>query len=143
MSLVNGFLIDATGRCTFNDADAIVGTYLGIPVTTTGETAASQVGPTVVASNRGAFNSLGRLIYQDVALTPYAGAVFVNGAMSFTQSGALLCDSASPSKYFNGGLPYSAAGYLCIDGDVPLIPFNIVTQDNNQLVTEAGDALIT
>lgn len=140
---VNGFLIDATGRCTFSDTDAVVGAFVGIPVTAIGDAAASQVGPVVAASNRCGVNAAGRLVYQDVAQAPYAGVVFRNGGMSFTQLGALLCDSVSAILYYNGGLPYTAAGYLAIDGSTPLVPENIITQDGNQLVTEAGDALTT
>ena len=139
----NGFLIDAAGRVVFNDTDAIVGTYVGIPVTADGSTAASQSGAVVAASNRCGVNAAGRVVYQDVGVAPYAGVVFRNGAMSFTQTGALLCDSAGAILYYNGGLPYTAAGYLAIDESTPTIPENIVTEDSNQIVTEAGDALIT
>ena len=141
--LVNGFLIDATGRCTFNDTDAIAGAYVGIPVTATGECAASQTGAVVAASNRCGVNAAGRLVYQDVAQVPYAGAVFRNGGMSFTQGGALLCDSVGAILYYNGGLPFTAAGYLAIDGSTPLIPENITTESGDLLTTEGGDYITT
>ena len=141
--LVNGFLIDATGRCTFNDTDAIAGAYIGIPVTATGETAALQTGAVVAANNRRGVNAAGRLVYQDVAQVPYAGAVFRNGGMSFTQGGALLCDSVGAILYYNGGLPFTAAGYLAIDGDTPLIPEPLLTESGDFITTEAGDYIIT
>lgn len=141
--LVNGFSIDATGRCTFNDTDAVTGTFVGIPVTATGETAALQTGAVVAANNRCGVNAAGRLVYQDVAQVPYAGVVFRNGGMSFTQAGALLCDSVSAILYYNGGLPFTAAGYLAIDGSTPLIPENITTESGDLLTTEAGDYIIT
>lgn len=143
MTLFNGFKIDSTGRCTFNDTDAVANTYIGIPVTADGSTAASQVGPVVSASNRCGVNANGRLVYQDVALVPYAGKVFSNGGMSFTASGALLCDSASPALYSLGGLPYTAAGYLAIDGDTPLIPETLTTESGDLITTEAGDYITT
>ena len=141
--LVNGFLIDATGRCTVNDADPVIGTYIGIPVTTLGAAAASQIGPVVAASNRCGVNAAGRLVYQDVAQVPYAGVVFRNGGMSFTQTGALLCDSVSAALYYNGGLPYTAAGYLAIDGSTPLIPEPLLTESGDYITTEAGDHITT
>lgn len=143
MTMVNGFLIDATGRCTVNDTGAIVGTFVGIPVTALGEAAASQVGPVVASSNRCGVNAAGRLVYQDVAMVPYAGVVFTNGGMSFTQGGALLCDSVSAILYYNGGLPFTAAGYLAIDGDTPLIPERLATESGDLLTTEAGDYITT
>ena len=141
--LVNGFSIDATGRCTFNDTDAITGTFIGIPVTATGECAASQTGAVVAASNRCGVNAAGRLVYQDVAMTPYAGTVFTNGGMSFTLGGALLCDSVGAIMYYNGGLPFTAAGYLAIDGDTPLIPETLATESGDLLTTEDGDYITT
>ena len=141
--LVNGFLIDATGRCTVNDTDAITGTFVGIPVTALGEAAASQVGPVVAASNRCGVNAAGRLVYQDVAQVPYAGVVFPNGGMSFTQAGALLTDSSSAILYYNGGLPYTAAGYLAIDGNTPLIPEPLLTESGDYITSEAGDHITT
>ena len=143
MTMVNGFLIDATGRCTVNDTSAVVGTFVGIPVTALGEAAASQVGPVVASSNRCGVNAAGRLVYQDVAMVPYAGVVFRNGGMSFTQTGALLTDSVSAILYYNGGLPYTAAGYLAIDGDTPLIPEPLLTESGDFITTEAGDHLTT
>lgn len=141
--LVNGFLIDATGRCTVNDTGAITGTFIGIPVTALGEAAASQVGPVVASSNRCGVNANGRLVYQDVAQVPYAGVVFRNGGMSFTQTGALLTDSVSAILYYNGGLPFTSAGYLAIDGDTPLIPEQITTEAGDFITTEDGDILTT
>ena len=141
--LVNGFLIDATGRCTFNDTDAVVGTFVGIPVTATGETAAAQTGSVVAASNRCGVNAAGRLVYQDVSQVPYAGVVFRNGGMSFTQAGALLTDSVSAILYYNGGLPYTAAGYLAIDGSTPPVPSYILTEGGDYITTEAGEYIIT
>lgn len=47
MTLFNGFNIDATGRCTFNDTDAVANTFIGIPVTADGSAAAAQVGPVI------------------------------------------------------------------------------------------------
>lgn len=143
MTQFNGFLIDATGRCTVSDTGAITGTFVGIPVTATGECAASQIGPVVAASNRCGVNAAGRLVYQDVAQVPYAGVVFRNGGMSFTQTGALLTDSVSAILYYNGGLPFTAAGYLAIDGDTPVPPSNITTESGDLLTTEAGDYIIT
>lgn len=143
MAQVNGFLIDATGRCTVNDTGAVVGTFVGIPVTADGSTAASQTGPVVAASNRCGVNAAGRLVYQDVAQVPYAGVVFRNGGMSFTQLGALLCDSVSAILYYNGGLPYTAAGYLAIDGDTPLVSETLATESGDLLTTEGGDYITT
>lgn len=143
MTLFNGFNIDGTGRCTFNDTDAVANTYIGIPVTALGEAAASQVGPVVRANNRCGVNAAGRLVYQDVAQVPYAGVVFRNGGMSFTQGGALLCDSVSAILYYNGGLPFTAAGYLAIDGDTPLIPETLATESGDLLTTEDGDYITT
>lgn len=143
MTLYNGFNIDSTGRVVFNDTDPITGTYIGIPVTATGECAAAQVGPVVSASNRCGVNAAGRLVYQDVAMVPYAGAIYTNGSMSFTVNGALLCDSVSAVMYHNGGLPYTAAGYLAIDGDTPLVPNNITTEAGDKLITESGDYIVT
>lgn len=143
MALVNGFNIDATGRCTVSDTDAVTGTFIGIPVTATGDAAASQLGPVVSASNRCGVNAAGRLVYQDVAQVPYAGVVFRNGGMSFTQTGVLLTDSVSAILYYNGGLPYTAAGYLAIDGDTPLIPEPLLTESGDYITTEAGDHITT
>ena len=143
MTLYNGFKIDATGRCTVNDTDAVVGTFVGIPVTALGEAASSQVGPVVAKNNRCGVNAAGRLVYQDVAQVPYAGVVFTSSGMSFTQTGALLTDSVSAILYYNGGLPFTAAGYLAIDGDTPLVPEPLLTESGDFITTEAGDHITT
>lgn len=139
----NGFSIDVTGRVTFNDTDPVAGAYIGIPVTATGEACVEQAGPVVTASNRAGFNANGRIYYQDIATTPYAGKVFTNGGMSFTEDGALLCDSSNDILYYLGGLPYTAAGYLAIDSLTPLPSFTLATEGGDLLTTESGDYITT
>lgn len=139
----NGFNFDAAGRVVFNDTDAFASTYLGIPATATGDAFVSQAGAVTSASNRGGKTSDGKLLYQDVAATPYAGVKFSNGTLSFTQAGALLCDSVGAIAYYIGGLPFTVSGALCIDESTPIPAFTLATETGDLLTTESGDYITT
>lgn len=118
---ISGFAIGDDGRAIIEDLDPVY-FWEGLPFTKNNTDAGEQTGPIAFVSVKSAFDAKGEIVYQDVAVTPYSGPVGVSGGLPHKPDGTLLCDSAGAIANYYNGLPFTAAGFLCIKADKPPVP---------------------
>ena len=125
MNYVNGFAIGDDGRVLIEDSKPVY-YFDAMPMTSAGNSSGEQGGAVTFSNARAGFDADGKTVYQDVAVTPYVGKIFASMGFLHTDAGALLCDSVGTTFNFNGGVPMTGSGSVCIKSSAPPPPKPVI-----------------